>query len=194
MRRASRAVDEHLELGPGPLGQARLGEAQLGGEVRDEPGVAGIGLVAGEVVEFAGVGHDEALHEDVLDAGRLGGPGQRLPEVARRLHGDDERARAVRGGQLAASGDEPCPARRVAADHELAHAGPVRRSHVHHDGLLLGQVHPGDERVRRQALPAPGLLLRSTSHASRNLHGGLPSGAWCPDTSKLPGPAAPPMP
>ena len=44
--------DEHLDSGPGPLGQARLGETKLGGEVGDERGVAGVGLVTREVVEL----------------------------------------------------------------------------------------------------------------------------------------------
>ena len=124
------------------------------------------------------MGHDEALHEDVADAERLGRPGHRLPEVARRLHGDDERSRALLGDELAGAGDEALDAGPVGAHLQLADAGPVRSTHEHHDRLLLGQVHPGDERVRRQALPTPGLLLGSTSHTSRNLHGGLPSGAW----------------
>jgi hypothetical protein len=61
--------------------QLRVEEAQVGDQVGDEGGVAGIGLVAGEVVELARSGEHEGRDETVGHLELAGSPGDDLPVV-----------------------------------------------------------------------------------------------------------------
>jgi len=129
--------------------------------------------------ELAGLGHDEALDQDRRDALAVEGPAHDLPEVARRLHGHDERAEPQLLPERLASGDETLGARGVGADPHRAEASPIDGRDEHHHALPLAQVDARDERVGGQTLPSPSQLLRPSAHATSNLHVGLSSqGGW----------------
>lgn len=169
-------LGQQVELGPRALRQLRVGEAQLDGEVGNETGVSGVGLVAGQIVELPAHRHDEALDEDVTDTDRVEATGDDLPEMARRLHCHDELAETVPLAQLGRSSHQPLHARPIGRDCQPAQAPPVGGPAEDHDALLLGQVDASDQGVDGQPRTAPGKLHRLTAHPTSNLHGGCLSG------------------
>ena len=157
---------------PGPDAGLQLGvdEAQLGHQVGDEGGVAGVGLVTGQVVELAGAGEHEGLDDEVGQADLGRGLGQHFPVVAAGLHAQDQAGQLVAPLELAGPAHQRAHAVGRGRDAEPAQAGLVASADEHDHRLPPGQVDAGDERVRGDQLSTALQLGGPAAHASGYLH------------------------
>ena len=158
------------ELGPDAGLQLDLGEAQIGDQVGDEGSVARVRLVAREVVELPGAGDHEGLHNGVGQADSDGALGQDLPVLRAGFHAQHQARQLVALLQVTGPAGQRSHAGGGGGDAKPAQADLVACPDEHHHGLLLGQVDPGDERVRGDQ-PGPALQLgRPATHATGYLH------------------------